>query len=597
MIKKMLLMLPIMVTTMILAIAPKVEASSPTVNYYDNTTLGLESNIYRMTVFITLNGADTITIENPYHVHNVIAWVNYPSTAYDGTTLQGNGTNSLTLTNLSQYNYITLQYPKSNLPSSSYPSPGYTDFATVQQTTVTVPNPDPTINFPASIIDIEANNSQWSYGWNIPIETIGAPGDTTFPADYPNTLYSLTQYVTAYGIKWYTDDPTAISKVYYYTSAGNLISFTDQIDYENTFPANTGSFRLLSVPNADYTQTPKPTVYLDPEAAVKITYQDYLGNVIAEYYFNQGIDLTNLDNELSTNPNVPREGFNFTGWSAPYVVGTTDAIKTPTYSQIPTYTVTFENYDGTVLGTDTVQQGESASAPIVPARTGYNFTGWLPPIADIQGNITTVAQYTPIIYTITWQQNGNVLRTDQVAYDELLPTPPDSQDPLRVIVGWFTDDTQQEIDLTTYTVERNIILVSANELIPSYSITWRDPSFNTIAITTVASGVVPIPPSYVADSGFILTGWTPTIVEASENTQYIAVVEPAPEQTSGTIIYRTQLPDDYDGITDLFGGVFGAIVGTIMILGTIDLFGVQLSSLFWLFFAGSGFFMIWRFVK
>jgi hypothetical protein len=34
-----------------------------------------------------------------------------------------------------------------------------------------------------------------------------------------------------------------------------------------------------------------------------------------------------------------------------------------------------------------------------------------------------------------------------------------------------------------------------------------------------------------------------------------------------------------------------------MILGTIDLFGLQLSSLLWLFFAGTGFMMVWKVIR
>jgi hypothetical protein len=130
-------------------------------------------------------------------------------------------------------------------------------------------------------------------------------------------------------------------------------------------------------------------------------------------------------------------------------------------------------------------------------------------------------------------------------------------------------------------------------------ITWLNTDFSTIRIDQVIEGQIPSPPTL---EGYTRT-WTPDIDFATEPETYVLISQ-TQNQTSGitetsgtTIIYRTQLPDDYSGITDLFGGVFGAIVGTIMILGTIDLFGVQLSSLFWLFFAGSGFFMIWRFVR
>ena len=47
------------------------------------------------------------------------------------------------------------------------------------------------------------------------------------------------------------------------------------------------------------------------------------------------------------------------------------------------YTVTFVDYDGTVLGTDGVLYGEAAQAPEDPEREGYMFTGWDRPFDEV----------------------------------------------------------------------------------------------------------------------------------------------------------------------------------------------------------------------
>jgi hypothetical protein len=124
-------------------------------------------------------------------------------------------------------------------------------------------------------------------------------------------------------------------------------------------------------------------------------------------------------------------------------------------------------------------------------------------------------------------------------------------------------------------------------------ITWRNTSFATIRIDQVIEGEMPSPPTL---EGYTRT-WSPTIVVATEPTQYIVVAEvvttSGTEETSGVTPIGTV---NATGLTDLFAGVFGAIVGSIMILGTIDLYGIQLASLFWLFFAGTGFFMMWKFL-
>lgn len=57
------------------------------------------------------------------------------------------------------------------------------------------------------------------------------------------------------------------------------------------------------------------------------------------------------------------------------------------------YTVTFVDYDGSVLGTDKVHYGEAATAPNDPAREGYNFSGWDIDFSAVTDDITVTAVY------------------------------------------------------------------------------------------------------------------------------------------------------------------------------------------------------------
>lgn len=58
------------------------------------------------------------------------------------------------------------------------------------------------------------------------------------------------------------------------------------------------------------------------------------------------------------------------------------------------FIVTFADYDGTVIETQTVVSGEDAVPPANPVRTGYTFTGWKPTYTAITSDRTCVAQYT-----------------------------------------------------------------------------------------------------------------------------------------------------------------------------------------------------------
>ncbi len=66
-----------------------------------------------------------------------------------------------------------------------------------------------------------------------------------------------------------------------------------------------------------------------------------------------------------------------------------------------TYTVTFVDWDGTVLKTQEVEPGQSATAPANPTRPGYTFTGWDKDFTNVQSNLTVTAQYTANLYTLT----------------------------------------------------------------------------------------------------------------------------------------------------------------------------------------------------
>jgi uncharacterized repeat protein (TIGR02543 family) len=59
-----------------------------------------------------------------------------------------------------------------------------------------------------------------------------------------------------------------------------------------------------------------------------------------------------------------------------------------------TFTVTFKDWDGTVLDTQEVEPGGSATAPNDPEREGYTFKGWDEDFTNVTGNLTVTATYT-----------------------------------------------------------------------------------------------------------------------------------------------------------------------------------------------------------
>jgi uncharacterized repeat protein (TIGR02543 family) len=60
----------------------------------------------------------------------------------------------------------------------------------------------------------------------------------------------------------------------------------------------------------------------------------------------------------------------------------------PTY-----YTVSFYDWDGTLLSSQQVEEGHAAAAPADPTRDGYTFIGWDTDFSNVTSNLTVTAQY------------------------------------------------------------------------------------------------------------------------------------------------------------------------------------------------------------
>ena len=67
------------------------------------------------------------------------------------------------------------------------------------------------------------------------------------------------------------------------------------------------------------------------------------------------------------------------------------------------YTVRFQDFDGTILETDIVASGESATAPEVPERNGYTFVGWDKDFSTITEDAVIKSEYihiTDAVFTV-----------------------------------------------------------------------------------------------------------------------------------------------------------------------------------------------------
>lgn len=185
----------------------------------------------------------------------------------------------------------------------------------------------------------------------------------------------------------------------------------------------------------------------------KVIFWDYDESIIDTQEVSLGEDAV-------APPNPVREGYRFTGWLPSYKAISTDSNIVAQYEKIDSsetmLTVTFLDWDDTILKEDKVQPGEDAEAPNNPVREGYTFTGWRPAITNITEDTTVYAQYEKIDssdleYVVEFYDwDDKLLYTQKVTAGEDAISP---KDPVRegyTFTGWKPDITNVTRDFATY---------------------------------------------------------------------------------------------------------------------------------------------------
>ena len=235
------------------------------------------------------------------------------------------------------------------------------------------------------------------------------------------------------------------------------------------------------------------------------------------------------DTALTANT-FTRTGYTFTGWNTDKdgngthydngaTVNLTEDLTLYAQWQINTYTVTWQNTDGTVLETD-----ENVAYGTVPTYDGetptkaadaqytYAFKGWNPEITAVTGNVTYTAEFTSTVntYTVTWQNaDGTVLETDEnveygtvPTYDGEMPTKADDEDHSYTFSGWtpevssVTGNVTYQATFTATLLVKHTVTFNANggegSMEPQVFIQGRDTKLTANTFTR---------------TGYTFTGW------------------------------------------------------------------------------------------
>ena len=212
------------------------------------------------------------------------------------------------------------------------------------------------------------------------------------------------------------------------------------------------------------------------------TFKNQDGTVLQTVTVNHG-STPSYTGSTPSKSSTAQYDYSFSGWSPSLEAMTSDKEYIAQFSStVRKYTVTWKNYEGTVLETDTTEYGRvptyDGATPVREADTenSYTFAGWHITVSEVKGDIEYIATYTatPLGYTVIWKNwDGTVLETDEKvphgsmpSYDGSIPT----REPTAKYTYLFADWDSEVVEVTknvTYTAVFNTII---NE----YTITTRD---------------------------------------------------------------------------------------------------------------------------
>ncbi len=238
-----------------------------------------------------------------------------------------------------------------------------------------------------------------------------------------------------------------------------------------------------------------------------------------EGYIFKGWEAWDSNNANDAYLHIPSVSDSYLGFSAVW-----EALPTP-----PNYTVSFEDYDGTPLKSESVEQGENATPPSAPARAAHHFTGWDKSYTTVTENRTLVAQYgeDEVTWTVTYKNWDNSdLGTETVNDGEAAQGVIATREGY-TLTGWVDNTTGDPVDLTHVTAD---ITVKATFELNVYTITYTldDAPVQTeqvnhgdmpTAYQAIESQGKPATEQYV----YTFDHWDPAIVAATQDASYAAI--------------------------------------------------------------------------
>ena len=206
------------------------------------------------------------------------------------------------------------------------------------------------------------------------------------------------------------------------------------------------------------------------------------------------------------------------------------------------HSVTFVDYDGTVLSAQSVAHGSAAIEPTAPEREGYAFIGWDKDFSNVTKDMTVTAQYSANSYSITYTINGEEYTAQTYEFGAVVSAPEYTVPEGHTFSGWDIPETMPA---------ENLVLDAALA-VNSYSITYTINGEEYTA-QTYEFGAAVFAPEYTVPEGHTFSGWDIPETMPAEN----LVLDAALTVNSYSITYTIN-GEEYTAQTYEFGAVVSA---------------------------------------
>ena len=244
--------------------------------------------------------------------------------------------------------------------------------------------------------------------------------------------------------------------------------------------------------------------YTPQTRSYKVVFNDYDGSEITSSTIEYGTVITLPQNPARTSDQ--KYDYTFSGWDG-YTEGMTvkgDVTFTAEYdSSLRSYTIRFQNYDGSELSSETLEYGMPIGLPDQPSRDpderyDYTFSKWKGYTygMTVSGDAVFTAEYdmTPRMYTIIFQNyDGSEVSSVTLAYDTVITLPSDPSKP---------SDTEYDYRFTGWNghsegmkVTKNVTFVASyTPEVRTYKVAFNDFDGKVIASSSKEYGSVIVPP-------------------------------------------------------------------------------------------------------